>query len=137
MVLFFYGLNVSHAGSTPPTAITSGIKKTSIGHLTSLFRSYGLKARAFWLYDHELKKLELPLIILFGRKHYAVLVGIGDGFFVVKDPGRGHLRLSKTAFKRLFGNVALEITLTVDNTPSTQPIYPRQTCENSKSSNPI
>ena len=68
---------------------------------------YGLQGRGVETNIPALRKLPLPAILHWAKKHFVVLVGWNRGKAEVFDPGAGRLKLAISEFEKHFSGTAL------------------------------
>ena len=70
-------------------------------------RHYGLECRGLSVRVHQLKQLELPLILFWNFSHFVVLEGFDDKHFHLNDPATGRRRLTNDEFDKGYSGIAL------------------------------
>lgn len=99
-------------GAGPPP--TEGRSLTVAGMLT-LIEGAGLLTQGFRLKEAELRAAAqrfAPVVVHFAKpeKHYALLLSAGRDHFVIADPSRGLISISRRRFLHLWSGVALLAT---------------------------
>ena len=84
-------------------------------------RHYGLECSGLSLRAHQLKKLELPLILFWQFSHFVVLEGFDGGSFHLNDPSTGRRRLSVEEFNKGYSGIALRFKRGADFSPGGEP----------------
>ena len=84
-------------------------------------RHYGLECSGLSLRAHQLKKLELPLILFWQFSHFVVLEGFDSGSFRLNDPSTGRRRLSLEEFNKGYSGIALRFKRGADFSPGGEP----------------
>ena len=80
-------------------------------------RHYGLECSGLSLRAHQLKKLELPLILFWQFSHFVVLEGFDGDSFHLNDPSSGRRRLSAEEFNKGYSGIALRFKRGADFRP--------------------
>ena len=80
---------------------------SSAASIVRASRHYGLECSGLSLRAHQLKKLELPLILFWQFSHFVVLEGFDGGSFRLNDPSTGRRRLSAEEFSKGYSGIAL------------------------------
>ena len=80
-------------------------------------RHYGLESKGLSLRAHQLRKLQVPLIVFWQFSHFVVLEGFDDRFFYLNDPATGRRRLSAAEFTKGYSGIALRFKRGADFKP--------------------
>ena len=80
-------------------------------------RHYGLECNGLSLRAHQLKKLELPLIVFWQFSHFVVVEGFDSRYFYLNDPSTGRRRLSAEEFNKGYSSIALRFKPSDDFSP--------------------
>ena len=91
---------------------------SSAAGLVRAARFYGLDSRGLSIQDEQLKKLPLPLILLWQFSHFIVLEGFGSDKFYLNDPSTGRRTLSAQEFARDYSGIALSFERNPNFKPS-------------------
>jgi len=85
------------------SAITLSEQGSSLFDLMRYSQSQGLRAEAWQLNMEDLENKPLPAIVFIDGDHFAVLDRItAQGEIFLRDPAIGQLKMSKTAFERIW-----------------------------------
>jgi ATP-binding cassette, subfamily B, bacterial len=87
--------------------IPIGAEGTDAFSLLQAAAFYGLQGRGVETNTATLRKLPLPVILHWAKKHFVVLVGWSRGKAEIFDPGAGRLKLAIKEFEEHFSGTAL------------------------------
>ena len=90
---------------------------SSAASIVRASRHYGLECSGLSLRAHQLKKLELPLILFWQFSHFVVLEGFDGGSVHLNDPATGRRRLSTEEFNEGYSGIALRFKRGADFSP--------------------
>ena len=97
---------------------------SSLSKVMEASLGYGLQPKGHRGTIDDLAGLEMPAIIWWQRRHYAVLEGSKNGTFYVNDPARGRMKYSQEYFAQAYSGAAVTFTKNDDFTPGGQPFKP-------------
>ncbi|MXZ71266.1 MAG: ATP-binding cassette domain-containing protein [Acidobacteria bacterium] len=80
---------------------------SSAASIVRAARHYGLECSGLSVRAHQLRKLQLPLIVFWQFSHFVVVEGLDSRFFYLNDPATGRRRLSAAEFTKGFSGIAL------------------------------
>lgn len=92
----------------------------NLNEIRDILETLKMNARVLSVDNNELDKVKLPCIIHWDKNHFVVLKKIYSNKFVIHDPEKGIVTLSKVKFFKHFNGIVIEPTLCIISSISTK-----------------
>ena len=93
----------------------------SAGSISRAARQFGLECKGISVRSHQLKMLELPLILFWQFSHFVVLEGYDEENYYLNDPSSGRRVISAEEFDKSYSSIALRFNRTDEFKPGGEP----------------
>ncbi|EKY7765971.1 peptidase domain-containing ABC transporter [Salmonella enterica] len=107
MVCSYYGKSIDLISLRQQFNLSS--RGATLASIRAIAVQMGMTARALSLDLDEINALRCPCILHWNFNHFVVLVGVKRNGFILHDPARGRITVSKAEISRSFTGVALEL----------------------------
>lgn len=107
MVCSYYGKSIDLISLRQQFNLSS--RGATLASIRAIAVQMGMTARALSLDLDEINALRRPCILHWNFNHFVVLVGVKRNGFILHDPARGRITVSKAEISRSFTGVALEL----------------------------
>ncbi|ECP8567604.1 peptidase domain-containing ABC transporter [Salmonella enterica subsp. enterica] len=107
MVFGHYGKNIDLISLRQQFNLSS--RGSTLASIRTIAMQTGMTTRALSLELDEINMLRRPCILHWNFNHFVVLVGVKRNGFILHDPARGRITVSKAEASKCFTGIALEL----------------------------
>ncbi|EEM2503689.1 TPA: peptidase domain-containing ABC transporter [Salmonella enterica subsp. indica] len=107
MVCGHYGKNIDLISLRQQFNLSS--RGSTLASVRATGMQMGMESRALSLHLDEINALRKPCILHWNFNHFVVLVGVKRNDFILHDPARGRIIVTKAEVSKFFTGIALEL----------------------------